>query len=131
VRLAASDRNTDQPRRVDLIIKAHGTAGGGGAGISAADDGIAVERLHAAETAGPHPPIPRLIGQRWCLQRLEGGRCRLLLLGGVGERRFTVGDALAIGGLAAAPERALIHHQGIEYAAAGKGGVLRRRRPFA
>ena len=85
VRLAASDRNTDQPRRVDLIIEAHGAAGGGGAGISAADNGIAVERLHAAETAGPHPPGPRLIGRRRCLQRLERGRCRLFL-GGIGER---------------------------------------------
>ena len=50
--LAASDRNTDKPRRVDLIIKAHGTAGGGGAGIGAADDGIAVN-----DCTPPKPPV--------------------------------------------------------------------------
>src|SRR5262247_3005088 len=98
-------------------FEAHGAASGGGAGIGAADNGIAVERLHAAETAGPHPPGPRLIDRGRRLQFLENRRCWLLFLGGIGQRRLTEGDTLAVGGLAAAPERPLIHHQRVEHAA--------------
>src|SRR6516164_6702967 len=77
----------------------------------------------------PKPPVQpgsRLICRRR-LQLFEGRRCRLLLLGGIGERRLTEGDTLTVGSLAATPEGPLVHQQRIEHAAGCKGGVLRRR----
>src|ERR1700730_11542812 len=53
------------------------------------------------KTAGPHPPGPRLIDRRRCLRTLEDERC------------ITECDTVAVGGLAAAPERPLVHQQGI------------------
>ena len=127
--VARPHRKTDEARRVDLIVETHAAPGRGRADTSAANGRVAGERLHAAEARGPAAPRARLIGRCPRLQRLERGRRRLL--GGVGERcragrRRAERDAVAVGGRAAAPERALVHQHRAEHGAARERGVLRR-----
>src|SRR5262249_28013396 len=125
IRAAAADGEAGQQIGSELIVETacQPTCAVGEAG--ATDPGFAIELGGAVEAGEPGPPA-RLVGCRR-VDRLEGGmvrRLRLLrrrILQGIGAE----GDAVDVETLAAAPERALVHHDRGEHVAGEERGLLR------
>src|SRR5262249_55476738 len=116
IRAAAANAEADQ-QVVELVVDAERATSEAIGEVGAAEAGIALERLGAAETCAPGVPARQVDGRR-----LEHGREWRGLLGCVAERRRSNAGPLAV-----APGERLVAEQVHEGRARQESRVLRAR----